>query len=378
MSSQFNLRGFSSRTVTGEDEFGQPIRRAEPLEFERSSSSQGVALSLNVFDGFANLNEMRAARADERATGARVALARARLRTGVLTSYHAARRAQLAIELEERLLASARERLEASKRLFAVAAQTQVDVLGAEIDVATQEQAVARALGDARKAELALREALGMPMAGALVLVDEPAAVFDPASLDVDALAAAAVAGSPRLTEADAQLAAAERRARAERGSRWPTVALSAGYGRQMSLSSYDALSELNPQNRNFDFGLSASFPIFTQFGTSAQIAAADARAGDAREDRRAAALAIERETRAAYIDLANAYSAHQLALRSAELSRERVELAQEQYRQGAIGFTVLQDVIDRAAGAERQLLQSWFDFADALAVLEERAGRTF
>lgn len=375
LSTSFSLRGSSSRTITGQDNFGQPIRRDDPLSYRNSSSSQGISAGLVLFDGFANVNRLRAAREDSRAGVARLRSEAARLRTLVAQRYYAVQRARLAIALEERLLASAKERLDAVQRLLAVAAQSPVDVLGARVDVASQEQALARARGEARKVELELLEVLGMPMDGAVELADPLPDVFDPAALDGDAILAQVLRASPRLEALDAGVAAAERGSGVARGARWPTLRLTGGFDRGMSLSSYEALHELNPQNRSVSFGLSVSLPVFRGFATSAQVAAAEAREQDAREDARAGRLQLERELRASLIDLGNAYQQHVLAERSAELSRQRVEMAQEQYRQGALGFTELQNVIDRAARAEREALDARVGFAGAVVVLEERAG---
>ena len=143
-----------------------------------------------------------------------------------------------------------------------------------------------------------------------------------------------------------------------------------------MSLSSYGALFELNPQNRTLSFGLRASLPLFTRFETSLAIARAEAAADDARHELRAARLALEREVRAALADYRNAYRSLELAERAAELSAERLRMAQERYRLGALSFTELQAVQDRAAAAEREALGARFEAARALVALEERLGR--
>jgi outer membrane protein len=142
-----------------------------------------------------------------------------------------------------------------------------------------------------------------------------------------------------------------------------------------MSLSSYEALFELNPQNRSFSFGLGASIPLFNNFKTSLQIAQAVASKDDANEDAREARLRVERLVRGALIDLENSHKLLELAELKAELSRERLELAQEQYRNGAMTFTELQNVIDRMADAERQVVDARFGYATARAYLEEYAG---
>jgi outer membrane protein len=142
-----------------------------------------------------------------------------------------------------------------------------------------------------------------------------------------------------------------------------------------MTMQNYGAFGELNPQNYGFSFGVSGSLPLFSRFQTSAQIADAEAAAQDAEHDVRGARLVAERDVRAAVIDLVNAYRSLRLAEQNAELSRERQDLTQEQYRLGGITFSELQNVIDRTAQAERQALDARFAFITARLNLEARLG---
>jgi outer membrane protein len=249
--------------------------------------------------------------------------------------------------------------------------------LGARADVASQEQQVARAETDARKQALLLKELIGLSGDVDFTLASDIPAVIDPAGISRAALLAAALLRSPLIQQADAAATAASKRASIAHVQRFPTISANAGYGRSMSLSSYEALFELNPQNHSFNFGIGISIPLFNNFKTSLQIAQAEAGAADAREDAREARLRVERLVKSALIDLENSHKLLQLAELKAELSRERLELAQEQYRNGAMTFTELQNVIDRMAEAERQVVDARFGYATARAYLEEYAGTT-
>ena len=69
------------------------------------------------------------------------------------------------------------------------------------------------------------------------------------------------------------------------------------------------------------------------------------------------------------------AYRAARLAERTLDLNRQRLQLAQEQYRVGGLTQNDLTDAVERAARAERDGLRARFEFTTALATLEERAG---
>lgn len=376
LGASLGYNGFSTRTSTGEGNFGEVIEDEERT-VESSSGSHGVSARMTLFDGGAMFREVGAARAQEDAAEATIAAALAQLDAAVRHSWYDAQRAERLIELEARLLASARDRLARSEQLFRIAAATRVDVLGAQVDVASQEQALASARDNARKQRLALLEAVGMPPrdADGFALPGEPAA-FDPATLDVDALVAQALQASPLVLQRRAAAVAADRRAGVARARRWPSIDANVSYSRSLrEPGAFDAFGQLDAQQRGFSFGLSADLPLFSNFRTSAAIAQADANAEDAREDERAMALQTEREVRAAVIDLENAHRQLELAVQKAALSAERLELATEQYRLGALTFLNLQRVIDETSAAERQALDARYGFVRARVALEEKLG---
>ena len=364
-----------ARTITGEDDFGRPVTLPDPIDYRSSSASQGINASVTLFDGLSRVNSLRAARAESRAVAARIRASERGLVGQVSRLYYAALQARQRIALEEQLLASARERLAMTEQQLRVARTHPEDVLGAQVDVARQELALEQARGNARKADLDLLQAMGIEDQPEFELVDGLPSRFDPASLDEDALVARALESAPRVLELAATAAAAEHTAGAARWSRWPQISLQAGVSRGMSLRSNEALFELNPRNRSFSLGLSAQVPLFTRFQTSRQIAQANANAEDAREALREERLRVERDVRAALVDLRNAYRAVDLAERSAELARQRVELAQEKYRLGAISFADLQRFIDDAAREERAAVDARFAWINAVIALEQQVG---
>ena len=85
--------------------------------------------------------------------------------------------------------------------------------------------------------------------------------------------------------------------------------------------------------------------------------------------------LQIEEQVRSRIIALQTAYRSYEIALRSREIAQERVSLAREQFRLGTRTFTELQQDIEAAAQAERDVITQLFGFMEAQANLEEVAG---
>ncbi|HEX6370058.1 MAG TPA: TolC family protein [Longimicrobium sp.] len=374
-----NLRtsGSYRRQLTGTGQYGEVVRRPEGvLESNGSSMDQSLSLSgFNLFDGGQRRRDLRAARAGEEATAARVGSEEIRMRAEVARRYWEAVRADRVIRLEEALLTSARDRLEVTRALVRVGVRGPLDVLGAEVTVAEQEQALEKARGEARTRQLDLRQAMGVIQGGWLRLTDEPPAMFNPAALDTDALVGRALASHPRIRRVDLTVAQADARFASARTARLPRLSMGASVGRDQRYSDYAGLVSPNPLDQNMGINLQLQVPLFTGHRTSYQVQTARASRDVATEDARGERLALEREVRGSLIDLDNAYRTARLAERTVELNRQRLELAQEQYRVGALTLNDLTDAVERAARAERDALRTRFEFATALATLDERAG---
>jgi outer membrane protein len=375
-----NMRWSGSRntTVTGTDDFGRSVELPQPVTFLSSFVSQDISASMTLFDGLQNVKQLRAARYDVDAADGGLRAAGVRVDAEVMRRFYDALRTELLIAVEEQLLESAQDRLSANERLFRVGSTDQVDVLGAQVDVARQEQALERAHGDAGKARLrvlqqlgVLDESLDFEPVGSL---PQP---FDPSIFDAESLVARAFDLSPTLSQADAQAAAARQRAGAARGRWLPTVSISGGYRRSLQEQDYSAFGQFNPKDYGFNFGIGISLPIFNGFQTSDAVTQADVASTRAEETYRETRLAVEQGVRSAYIDLQNAYQSLVIQRRATELAVQRMELAREQFRLGSatMTFTQLQTIIEQAANQERALVDAEYQFAVALVGLEEQVG---
>lgn len=377
LDASMSLTGYTSTVVTGQDFYGQPVQLDSAITYRSSAVNQSLSLSMTLFDGFKTLNSAHAAAATRDADRAAVDVQGTQLDADIKTTFYQAVLNRRLIAVEERLLQSTRDQLTATQRLFEHASADQSDVLGAQVAVAQQQQAVEHQRGEAEKALLTLRQTIGLPDSMPVAVDGDFPAVFDPATLDTAGLVARALDDSPVIAQRKASAAAARAAAAAAHGSRWPTITGFLGYGRSMSLNSYSALTQLNPKNHAFSFGINVRLPLFTQFQTSQQIAAANATSANAAEGLREQRLAVQVAVRSALIDLENAYHQSQIADRVADLARRRLALSRQRYQAGSstITFTELQQIVDQAATAERGAVQARASFAIALATLEQKVG---
>ncbi len=372
--------GFSgnwSRTVRTTDFFGEPLPAVQPIESSTSGANQGLSWSLTLFDGARNFANIASAKANQRFVEADVVNAANTLRANVARRYYAAVRAEQRIALERQLESFSTDRLDMTERQFRIAAARQTDVLGARSEVAQKRLAVLNAEADARARRLDLLEAMGVAGEPAFALVTELPTAADPAGLDVEALVVRARSNSPRILAAAARTRQADKQASVSRGQRWPSISLSGNYGRGTSGESgfFGAWGKLDLDNQSAGLNLNVSLPVFSRFQTSSQIAQADAAADDARYQERLTRIQVEKEVRAALIELQRTYQALILAEEEASLSSERLELAEQEYQAGVTAFTALQQIIQQNEQAQRAAVDARFNYVTAQINLEERLG---
>ncbi len=380
VSASMGISGSQSHVETYPDPVTQkPEQLPTPSDSRGSGLSQGVSMGMTLFDGGRMFRALDAQKASARATEAAVRVQEQSLTAGVRQAFYTALRAEESIALNARLLASARDRLTQTEALFRTASKGQVDLLGAQEEIATQEMSLESAKNAAMKARIALAQVIGIASDGGFALDGALPPVFDPARLSLDALLALSLNGNPSVQRQELAVTVAEKMASAAMGSRWPTISTNLSYGRSVSVPEFGALSNayryLNPQNSSLGFGFGFSLPVFSRFSTTAAITSARASAQDARLQLAQTRLQVESDVRSAYIDFVDAYRSLQLAERRVALSEERLSLTQDQYRRGTITFSELQLMIDRAASSQRDALNARFVWVGAWIALELKVG---
>jgi outer membrane protein len=316
----------------------------------------GVALPLYTGGrlqalGVAADRERTGAREDVRAAAADVVLETSSAYWSLATALASEAVLAEALEAYDAHLADARNR----ERLGLAARN---EVLAVQVERDRAELAALRARNAADVARASLARLLGLASGAAL----EPAQALrseaaPPTELDVEALAARALAQRPERAALAARVEAAEARVRAERGARLPQAALTAGY------------DYANPNRRilppeprfddSWDVNLNVSWTVFDGGRASAAVGRARARRDAARSaltdlDRR---LRLEVTQRA--LEVGTARAAAVVAARSVESARENLRVAGERYRAGVLGSS---ERID----AEVALLRAGLEVADA------------
>jgi outer membrane protein TolC len=369
--------GTSWRRVTvAEDFFGRPLENPETRLVRTSTSNQGGRISLALdLRQFLQLQQ-RQTQADARQIAA-LSQWNA-VRTSVVHAFLDAQQHELALELEERLLATARLTEEAAGQLFVLARSSRLDVLGAEVEVVAQTSAVERARAALRTSLLALRHLIGDPALDDVAIDPAPVTVFDPALLDEEALVRHAVGSSPQVLSQEATLET-QRRSRSLQRAEWlPTLFVQAASGRQRFEQGGGAFLDVNPGGSwDRHVALSLSFPDPGQFLNRQNAAGqTDVAIRNQEETLRQLRGQVEQDVRRLLVELRSSHADIALQERRAAVADERVRLLQAEYAMGRAGFLELQTAVNAAAAARRQSLQARFGFERARVDLERALGQ--
>ena len=372
------------------------------------------------------------ARANSRATEARISAAEFNLESQVAFQYMTVLRAQEGFAVAERQLERAQQNLEIVRTRVATGASAGTDGTQAEVELGRAEVGLIQAERDLRQARLVLSEQVGVVVDESTVLASE-FEVFEP-DFDVEQLMGMALDAHPSLVAMRAQESAAEASARQASTSQYlPTLRLNARFSgqaqealnRQYVMRQVENRAEgriencqfgnvlaggLNggfpgypqdctqfnatdadfqaalAQNNAFPFDftpvpaqLSAtlSIPIFSGFSRERQVSQARNAAEDAEYDRRAEELRLRTAVRSTYDNLDSAYRLVQAEGRNLELSEEQLLLQQRRYALGAAGLLELLDAQSALSQAEQGYLSALYDFHYNLIALEASVGQT-
>ena len=360
----------------GVDDFGNPVAKPDADWFFRSRTSPSLSLNWTL-QGTSVFDAVRSQSLTNRGRLLDEAVALTELTTQVRRRYYEVLRQRETVALEGALAEARRSELELARRLFALAGNTRVDVLQAELAVERQASAVRQQRNELERSRLALRTALGDGGLGPFRLADEPVPVFDPAELDADALVAMARDASPAARRARAAVESERVQVSSARNAWWPDLSVSYNvYRRTQEQETAGLFDPPFDQELEQSFSVSLGFPFFNDFfGNRREIETAEVALDNAEESLRETLIAADEAVRVALLELETQWESLRLARRSLEIAGEALELAREEYRLGTRTFAELQQTVESESEARRELLAARFGFVGALLDLEEAVG---
>jgi outer membrane protein len=366
----------SATRATFQDSLGVPGRVAQNVSSVTQFSSQGLSFSLDLLRGGRRFAELGATASEGRAAGLRLTDAERTAVSTVKQSYFAALLEQRLADMAAAQLEARRQDLDVTRRRYQIAAVDRSDLLGAQVQVRQAELALADARGAARDAVRKLEVDMGRP--GTLpvgIALHDVGSLPDADSLDADALVRRALGENPALLAFKADAAAASSREWSARSQYLPTISVGLDLSRSEALGPSGSFFTFNPSDHSNGFFVSARWNLFNGFTRHQQAAQAAVAENQALASHAQKSHEIERDVRNLVAEVKRRQDRLGLQRQVAELSRQRVALAREQFRLGTLNFIELQSVIDQATSADRAVAQELHDARVAWARLEALVG---
>ena len=332
------------------------------------SYSGGLSATVDLFDGFRRLANVRASAADQDAAGAGLTSQRYQTTLATQELFYTALADEELVRVAESQVERAKEQLQISVNKFQAGAATRSDTLTSTVDLGNAQLALLQAQANLATAQANLGRQIG---------VDQPVrAVPDtafPGLPDTAALRASALATAPAVDQAEAQARAAGARRWTARSQYWPTLTVS--YNNSRTGTDSPDLPLFGNYRETFSWRFGLSWTLFNGFQREqAQVAAnvtGDVATAQAAEARRQVNAQLTQQLAALF----TAYAKIGIAEANVVAATEARRVTQERYRLGA---GTLLDMLTAEADlsqAEGNRVQARYDYLIARAQVEAIVG---
>jgi outer membrane protein TolC len=279
----------------------------------------------------------------------------------VMKSYYDISRQQQQLKAIEELMKLSSDRLKLAQYKFDVGTGTKSDVLQAQIDYNAEKSAQLTQRTSIVKLKEQLNNLLGVP-------VNTDFSVLDTIPLNtrltLDSIQGSIVTTNPQLLLAQKNIDIAGLALKERRAERYPTVSFNSAYNfsRTNNNTVINQYQPLFNQNHGFNYGLTASIPIFNGYITRRNIRAAELNIEYNQLQFKQNLAQINTSVATAYKD----YDLYQQTLALEEdnikLVRENLFIARERYRLGVSTYLEMRLAEQSLADATNRLIQARYN----------------
>ncbi|RYY88043.1 MAG: TolC family protein [Chitinophagaceae bacterium] len=283
----------------------------------------------------------------------------------VLRNYFDIARLQQQQRATQEAMELSNERLKLAQYKFDIGTGIKSDVLQAQIDLNAQRAALLTQQNSLRILQEQLNRQLTL-RPGTTYRVQDSIPVNP--LLRLDSLQLAGEANNPQLLLNQKQIDIAELVVKERRAERWPTVSFNSAYNfnRTENNTVINTFTPVFNQNRGFNYGLSATIPIFNGFQVRRNIKAAELDVANLQ-------LQYENNKSLVGTGIMTAYQNYELARQTLQLEetnialiRENLTIARERYRLGLSTFLEQRTAEQNLYDAQSRLIQARFNMKAA------------
>lgn len=347
-----------------------------PLRGDPWNYNNGLAASLQLFDGNQRWHELSRSRSQADAADAATVQARFDAALQTKQQFYAALAARESEAAAMAQLEQAEQQLKASTARYVAGVATKSDSLRSAIQLGNAELAVLTAQNDLRVANAALTRVIGStvlvtPAADDTVDVGTPL----PSESELERL----VSSSPSVMQAEANLMASRANRKAQRATYLPTLTMNYNYSYTQTSGKFTTgelwlLGGNNPNRQQLNFNF--SYPVFNGFVREQQSVQADVALRNAEAQLRDARLGARQLLTTQLRALNNAEARVRVQLAAVAAAEEDLRVQQQRY---ALGASTLLDLLTSQTTlnqARQALIQARFDGRIARAQLSALVGR--
>lgn len=342
---------------------GQPV----PPEY---SYTGGLSVSLELFDGFRRLANLRSTSANREAAAAGVVNQRYQVTLATKQAFYNALATEELVRVAQSQVRRAQQQLQISVEKLRAGSATRSDSLRSTVDYGNARIALLQAQANLATAQANLGRQIGVE---APVRAAPDTAL--PALPDTGALRAIALEAAPQVEQAEAQARAARAQVWTARAQYWPTLNVNYSNNRQGTGSPSLPLFDTYPET--FSWRFSVNWTLFNGFSreqnqvtASANRDLAEARAADTRRQ-------VNAQVTQQLAALATTYEQIAIARSNVAAATEDLRVQSERYRVGAATILDLLTSQTALTQAEVNFIQTRFNYLIARAQVEALMGRT-
>ncbi|WP_158278661.1 TolC family protein [Rhodohalobacter mucosus] len=348
-------------------------------DFTINSFGAGLSSGLTIFNGFSNINSLRAAQHETLSREEQLQRVRENIIFNTASRYLQYLLSQQLLEIAEETLQTSEQQLEQVRAQVEVGARPTVDLLNQESIVAGNELQVVNRRNDLNFSRLQLVRTLQIDPLGDYEFItpeiDQSSAVVR--DYDLQQMVETALESRSDLKSELQGIEAALYNLKSTRANYYPTLTLSGSFRtsyNDRNPSSYR--DQLTDQNINRNIGLSLNIPIFNRLNTRTAVQAQEIQYKNAQLSLENTRLNVIQEVNQAYND----YVAIVQELESSEkafVAAERAfETEQQRYEVGASTLIELSQANNAFVEAQSNRIQTLYNFFFQEKLLDYYIGR--
>ncbi|MGN6165829.1 MAG: TolC family protein [Flavisolibacter sp.] len=279
----------------------------------------------------------------------------------VMRTYYDISRQQQQLKAVEEQMQLSSERLKLAQYKFDVGTGTKSDVLQAQVDYNAQKSQQLTDITAIVKLKEQLNNLLGVTVTNNFTVLDTIPLNTD---LTLDSIQGVLATTNPQLLLAQKNVDIAELALKERKAERFPTVTFNSAYNfsRTNNNTVINQFQPLFNQNHGFNYGLTASIPIFNGYITRRNIRAAQLDIEYQQLLYKKNLATINTSVTTAYRDYALYQQTLALEEDNIKLVRENLFIAQERYRLGVTTFLEMRTAEQSLADATNRLIEARYN----------------